>query len=130
LEKITSATAEAPKLGKTAPSMKVNGNSIKHTAKAFSGILTAINMMEIGQMTKLMATAYTLMPMVPNTMANGKTTCSMGMVLKLGWMGLNSKVITMKARNTDKVSTYGVTGLSTREIGSTTKSTGEAPTNG
>jgi len=58
---------------------------------------------ESGKMTKLMATEFILMQMVPSTMGTGLRTSSMGKEMKTGKMELLIREIIIVERSTGKV---------------------------
>ena len=73
------AKEKAPKYGKMAPSIAVNGKLPKPMARVDSSTQTAMSMKETGTTTKHRVVAPTSTWTVPSTSATGKRTANMAM---------------------------------------------------
>ena len=86
--------------------------------------------MESGEMTKLMATEFTLMSTVRNTRVIGKMICNTDMVLRLGQTARSMRVTTKMERSMARAPMSGAMGHATLETGLITKSMDRAFTHG
>lgn len=94
-----------------------NGARTELMAKASSFMLMATSMMDFGQMIKRMVMECTSMSTVLSTKDSGRMICSMDLVLKLGLMAPDTKVITLKEERMVLDHTNGMMDHSTQVIG-------------
>ena len=104
--------------GLTIPSMRVSGLTTRPMEKASSGAPTETHMRGIGSMTRLMALVTSSHKMGKSaTSVNGRTTSTMGKVLKAGLMVHDLMVISPRARRMGSGHTSGQMAHSTPVIG-------------
>ena len=119
------------KFGKIILNTKVNGLTIRQTAKDSCGAQMVTSMRVIGKTTKLMVLENSLATKAEsNTLALGWMTYIMARASKAGLMAPDMMEISPKERKMDLVRTCGLMGRFTLETGSTTRCAGVALTNG
>ena len=108
--------------GQTRRSMRVNGPTIKQTARDSSGVPMEIHTRATGRMIKLMDSELLSLKMARNsTSASGKTIYTMVKASRAGQTALGLMAISHMVRKTASVPTSGQTRLSTQAIGLTTR---------
>ena len=103
-------------------SMKVFGIMVRQLERASLSTLMVTFMKEIGNKTKLLATACTCITTEHAIKANGCKTTNMGMEPRLGPMEALTLDTTSKAKNMERANTYGKMEASMMDFGSKTKS--------
>lgn len=94
-----------------------SGARTELTAKASSFTLMATSMMDFGLMIKQMVMESTSTSTAHSTKDSGRMICNMGLVLKLGLMAPDTKVITRKEEKMVLDHTNGMMARNTQAIG-------------
>lgn len=105
---------EVCKFGQTAPCMKGIGKTGKLMAMDVSFMLMATSTSETGRMTKPMVSVFTLTKTVPDTKVNGRRINNTEKVLKPGRIRPLMKVIMLRVKSMEPVSSPGLTAVHTK----------------
>ena len=124
------AMVTALKSGEMAPNTSVNGNSIRHMARAPTGSSTVIRTKVSGSMIERTAMALTCMPMVQSMLVTGMKICNMALVSKSIQTVQDMKANTSRERSREKAHLNGKMDQAIPAIGLRTISMAKGSTSG